>query len=196
MPTLAEDIERLAAEGAEPFYERRGRGAGSSTSATRGGAISLEDMGGYRAIEREPVRGRFCGARNPDKPAALDRGMLICLALEILDRLGASGSPSWSPPPSACKGRTDALREFDAGFADELLRRGGRRRRRPRDRRRAGCRARAAAGALRPARLDHPHHRRRRQGMCAAVTCSNGAGSGVFVPGTAVHSTTCSASRT
>ena len=35
-----------------------------------------------------------------------------------------------------------------------------------------------------------------REGRCASVTCSNGTGSGVFVPGTGSTSTTCSARRT
>ncbi len=36
-------------------------------------------------------------------------------------------------------------------------------------------------------RLDHPHHRRRRRRALRRVTCSNGTGSGVIVPGTGVH---------
>lgn len=190
MPALADDIERFASEGPKPFYEGEIAEALIRHVNELGGAISDEDLAGYRAVEREPVRGRFCGAEVLTNPPPSAGGILICLVLEILDRAGRSDAAARVAAAEHAQAlRTDAYYGAldDEGFAAEFL-----------AEEKVAAAARDVAALIGPARPSAPASKDRlgstthitavdASGMCAAVTCSNGAGSGIFVPGTAVH---------
>ncbi len=188
-PDLAESLERLAEEGAEPFYRGDIARAVSDWVLERGGTLALEDMAAYEVVARDPVRARFRGRDVLSNPPPSSGGVLIAFALELLDRLGTSGlGEIVAVMAEAQEARTPA---FDAGlyepaFADELL---------------AGDRLdRAAASArARPGRAPRAQGGGDAMGStthitaiddagrCATVTCSNGTGSGMLVPGTGVH---------
>ena len=72
-PELGDALERLGAEGAEPFY----RGEIAATVAEwvreRGGTLGVDDLAAYEPIAREPVEVAFRGRRVLTNPAALVR---------------------------------------------------------------------------------------------------------------------------
>jgi gamma-glutamyltranspeptidase/glutathione hydrolase len=85
-PDLAATLERLGREGRDGFY--RGATARALVEGVRaaGGIWSMDDLAGYRVVEREPVRGSFAGLNFT--AAALPSSGGIVLA-QILNMLGA-----------------------------------------------------------------------------------------------------------
>ena len=150
---------------------RRRSPSSSSSAAARSGP---RDLAAYEAIEREPDPGPLPRHRGADQPAAL--------LGRHPDRL----------LPRAARAARRAQRARAAGRGDGRRQRRPRRGRSPRrstgrGSRRACSIRRARPRRRRPARLDHPHlGRSTATAMCASVTCSNGSGSGVLVPGTGV----------
>jgi gamma-glutamyltranspeptidase/glutathione hydrolase len=162
---LADTIELLGAEGAAPFYT----GAVADRVATwlgeRGGLLTREDLAAYEAVAREPVRVGYRGRHVLTNPPPSAGGVLLALALALLDRR--------TPPPRpidlvevmerAQAERTDAFVAGLAGpeFAREFL----------------GSRL---GSTTHISVLDG-------DGRACSVTCTNGEGSGVVVPGTGLH---------
>ncbi|HEX7045825.1 MAG TPA: gamma-glutamyltransferase [Burkholderiales bacterium] len=85
-PDLARTLERLAAKGAAGFY--RGETARRLVEGVRaaGGIWTLEDLAQYRVIEREPVRGRYRGARIVTAPPPSAGGVMLLEILGMLER--------------------------------------------------------------------------------------------------------------
>jgi gamma-glutamyltranspeptidase/glutathione hydrolase len=133
----------------------------------RGGLLTLEDLGAYRVIDREPVRAGYRGREILTNPPPSAGGTLIALALA---RLEAGPSPTTPEALIEAMARTQEARtpEFleglaEPGFAERVLRPGGR-----------------LGSTTHVAVLD-------RDGLACSVTCSNGASSGVVVPETGLH---------
>jgi gamma-glutamyltranspeptidase/glutathione hydrolase len=172
-PELAEALERFAAEGAEPFYRGEVAVALSDFVVEHGGTLGRGDFAAYEAIERKPVRAPFRGTEVLTNPPPSSGGILVAFCLGLLERLGERTGPEQLVAAMDAANRrrgaefAGSLYEegMEAGFLDQ-----------------AGLDA-AAAGLLGSTThisvLDG-------DGMCASVTCSNGAGSGVLVPGTGV----------
>jgi gamma-glutamyltranspeptidase / glutathione hydrolase len=188
-PDLADALERFGAEGAEPFYRGEIAAAISDWVLERGGTLGRADLAAYEPIAREPVRGAFRGHDLLTNPPPSSGGILIAFALDLLDRVGATGIEEVVGAMEAAQAaRTlefvDAL--HDPGFASRFL---------------TGehlanaaaaivARQRAGEGPLVPGdRLGSTTHITAvdPDGDCATVTCSNGTGSGLIVPGTGVH---------
>lgn len=172
-PELAEALERFAAEGAEPFYRGEVAAALSEFVVERGGTLGPADLAGYEAIERRPIRAAFRGTEVLTNPPPSSGGILIAYCLGLLERLGESSGPEQlvAAMGAANDARGEAFAEalYGEGLEASLLDPGG---------------LDLAAGDLlgsttHIAVLD-------RDGTCASVTCSNGSGSGVLVPGTGV----------
>ncbi len=85
-PDLARVLERLAAEGFAGFY--RGEMAAALVAGVRdaGGRWTLEDLAGYRVVEREPVRARYRGHSLVTAPPPSSGGIALATMLNILDR--------------------------------------------------------------------------------------------------------------
>jgi len=186
-PELAEALERFAAEGAEPFYRGDVAAALSGFVREHGGTLGATDLARYEAIERRPIRAPFRGTEVLTNPPPSSGGILIAYALGLLERLGAASGPEQlvAAMDAANAARDEAFAE--ALYGDELH-----------------------AALLDPAELDRIAAAAPRgpgsappspgdllgstthisvldgDGMCASVTCSNGSGSGVLVPGTGV----------
>ena len=101
-PELADALERLGAEGPEPFYRgdvaRRGRATGC---VERGGTLGARRPRRLRADRaRARSRARFRGREVLTNPPPSSGGILIAYALELLERLGAA-----APAPVAAIGR-------------------------------------------------------------------------------------------
>jgi gamma-glutamyltranspeptidase/glutathione hydrolase len=165
-PDLADALERLAADGAEPFYTGEVARSVCDWVAERGGRLSREDLAAYRVIDREPVRVAYRGREVATNPPPSAGGILIALALALLDR-----EPS-PPGPEALVSVMERVQrrrtpEFLAGLHDPEF----------------------AAGFLSAAPLGSTTHVSVIDGggMACSVTCSNGSCSGVVVPGTGIH---------
>jgi gamma-glutamyltranspeptidase/glutathione hydrolase len=84
-PGLAESLRKIAAGGRDVFY--RGELAERITAEmqARGGFITENDLAAYRAIEREPVRGRYRGYTLISAPPPVG-GAAVLEIMQILER--------------------------------------------------------------------------------------------------------------
>jgi gamma-glutamyltranspeptidase/glutathione hydrolase len=172
-PELAEALERFAAEGAGPFYRGDVAAQISEFVVSHGGTLGPEDLASYEAIERAPIAAPFRGAEVLTNPPPSSGGILIAYCLGLLERFG-----SHSGPEQLVLAMEAANERRDLAFAEALYEEG------------------MATGFLDPVGLDlaaadllgSTTHISvlDGDGDCASVTCSNGSGSGVLVPGTGV----------
>jgi gamma-glutamyltranspeptidase/glutathione hydrolase len=164
-PDLGDALTRLGREGARPFYEGDIADAVCAWLDQRGGSLNHEELGGYEAIEREPLRMRYRDREVLTNPPPSAGGTLLAYSLGLLDRQPA--------PPSlqAVIGAMEAAQgertaEFTQGLSEE------------------GFLARFLSSRLGATThisvLDAG-------GRACSVTCTNGEGSGVVVPGTGIH---------
>jgi gamma-glutamyltranspeptidase/glutathione hydrolase len=172
-PELAEALERFGAEGAEPFYRGEVAAALSDFVVADGGTLGSGDLAAYEAVERQPIRAPFRGAEVLTNPPPSSGGILIAFCLGLLERLGAGSGPEQLVAAMAAANdlRGEQFAEalytegMESGFLDPV-----------------GLDLAAAdllGSTTHISVLDGA-------GMCASVTCSNGSGSGVLVPGTGV----------
>ena len=165
-PALAGTIDRLGAEGAEPFYRGDLALAMVDWVGRHGGLLTERDLAAYRAVEREPVRARYRGRTVLTNPPPSAGGILLALAMAMLDAR-ADGAPGAAELVDVMRAvqeqRSPAFTTglADDGFADRFL-------------------ASRLGSTTHVAALDA-------DGMAASVTCTNGEGSGVVVPGTGIH---------
>ncbi len=172
-PELAEALERFGAEGAEPFCRGEVAAALSEHVVSNGGTLGPDDLARYEPIERRPIRAAFRGAEVLTNPPPSSGGILIAYCLGLLERLGESSGPEQlvAAMGAANDVRGEAFAEalYGENLEASML---------------EAAALDAAAGDL----LGSTTHISvlDRDGMCANVTCSNGSGSGVLVPGTGV----------
>jgi gamma-glutamyltranspeptidase/glutathione hydrolase len=188
-PELGDALERLGADGAEPFYGGEIGAAVADWVLERGGTLGQADLDAYAPVARVPVRAAYRGREMLTNPPPSSGGILIAYALALLERLGDPDLENVVGAMEAAQAaRTD---EFLAGlrvegFAERFLDPAAI------DDAAAGvaARRRTAQGPLGPVdRLGSTTHITAvdADGRCASVTCSNGTGSGLVVPGTGVH---------
>jgi len=164
-PELGDALLRLGEEGAEPFYHGDIAAAVCDWLRIHGGALCAENLASYRAMEREPVSVRYRDREVLTNPPPSAGGTLLAYALALLDR---------GPAPPSLSGVVEAMAaaqgertpEFveglsEEGFLERFL-------------------ARNLGSTTHISVLDA-------QGRACSVTCSNGEGSGVVVPGTGIH---------
>jgi gamma-glutamyltranspeptidase / glutathione hydrolase len=187
-PDLAEALERYAADGPEPFYRGDVANAIAEWVSDRGGTLGAEDLAAYEPIVRAPVRASFRGRDVLTNPPPSSGGILIALCLELLERVGAAGVEDVVAAMAvANRARTEEFHGglYERAYADRFL---------------AGDRLDGLAGGIAsgadPGEGPDPGDRLGStthittvdaDGRCAAVTCSNGTGSGMLPPGTGVH---------
>jgi gamma-glutamyltranspeptidase/glutathione hydrolase len=164
-PVLAGALERLGAEGADPFYEGDIGAAVSDRVCELGGTLTRADLAAYEAIPREPVRVSYRGREALLNPPPNAGGTLLAYALALLER-----DPTAPAPLTLVRAMERAQAERTPEFLTGL----------------------AEPGFLErfmTARLGGTTHISvlDTDGWACAVTCTNGEGSGVVVPGTGVH---------
>jgi gamma-glutamyltranspeptidase / glutathione hydrolase len=192
-PELAEALERLGREGAEPFYCGDISSAVCSWLAQRGGSITSETLSSYRAIERAPLRIGYRDRTVLTNPPPSAGGTLLAYSLALLDR---------QPSPPSLRAVIEAMEaaqsertpEFLEGLGEDgflerfLTERLGRAT--------SGLGQAAPGHSLAPDRpksgpmnLGSTTHISvlDSRGQACSVTCTNGEGSGVVVPGTGIH---------
>jgi gamma-glutamyltranspeptidase / glutathione hydrolase len=167
-PELAHALERLAAEGPDPFYTGDIGSAIADWVRAGGGLLTGEDLAAYRVLDRHPVEVYYRGRRVLTNPPPSAGGILIARALGLLD--GEPGAPGPERIVEVMeRAQSERTPEFVAGLDDpafvaRFLGRGGR----------------GLGSTTHIAVLDD-------DGWACSVTCSNGSCSGVIVPGTGVH---------
>ena len=172
-PELAEALERYGDEGAEPFYKGDVARAISDFVVGHGGYIGPGDLASYEAVERKPIDTVFRGTEVLTNPPPSSGGILISYCLGLLERFGPG-----SGPEELVLAMEAANSRRDLAFAEALYEEG------------------METSFLDPVGLDlaaadllgSTTHISvlDADGNCASVTCSNGSGSGVLVPGTGV----------
>ena len=195
-PDLADSLERLSEEGAEPFYRGDIAARISDWVLERGGNLAREDMAAYAVAAREPVRARFRDRDVLSNPPPSSGGVLVAFALELLERLGGAGLEEIvAAMAEAQDARTPAFDTGlnDPGLSDELLSTeqldGAAQRAEARIGRTPGPVARSSDADRSSDELGSTTHITAidGDGRCATVTCSNGTGSGMLVPSTGIH---------
>ncbi len=183
-PELGDALQRLGSEGALPFYGGDIAAAVSGWLGERGGSITAAALAAYRAQLRAPVRVGYRDREVLTNPPPSAGGTLLAYALGLLDR--SPGPPALGEivaAMAAAQGErtpefVDGLGEegFLERFLTERLGAGG-----------AGGTAGRAGGA--GGHLGATTHISvlDGEGRACSVTCTNGEGSGVVVPGTGIH---------
>ncbi len=180
---LSDMLELLGAEGAAPFYTGEIARRIVDWLTERGGMLTMEDLGAYRVIERDPVHVGYRGREVVTNPPPSAGGILIARALGMLD---VGPAPPGLPDLIAAMQATQAARtpEFleglcDAEFVARFLASGPA----------SGAASTITEAGGRASPLGSTTHVSvmDRDGWACAVTSSNGSSSGVIVPGTGVH---------
>src|SRR5207245_2888363 len=115
---LGDALVRLGKDGSEPFYRGDVAAAVCDWLRARGGSLSREDLSGYRALEREPVRMGYRDCEVLTNPPPSAGGTLLAYALALLDR---------GPAPPTLSGVVEAMAaaqsertpEFVEGLSEE-----------------------------------------------------------------------------
>jgi gamma-glutamyltranspeptidase/glutathione hydrolase len=95
-PDLGASLRAIAAGGADVFYKGALADALVAEMAAHGGRLSKADLASYRAIEREPVRGRYRGFDIVSAPPPVG-GVALIEILHILDTFDLSKEAPLSP---------------------------------------------------------------------------------------------------
>lgn len=164
-PELGDSLERLAQDGAKPFYDGDIAVAVSDAIARRGGWLGREHLRRYEAIGRPPLRVRYRDRVVLTNPPPSAGGILIAYSLTLLNRGPA-------PPPLA-----DLLAAMESAQAErtpEFL---------------EGLSHEGFTADFLSSRLGATTHISvlDADGMACSVTTTNGEGSGIVVPGTGIH---------
>jgi gamma-glutamyltranspeptidase / glutathione hydrolase len=184
---LADALERYGAEGPEPFYRGDIARRLADWVTERGGVLGADDLAAYAPVAREPVRAAFRGREIHTNPPPSAGGILIALCLDLLERLGSEGVEDVvATMNEANQSRTEQFHAglYDPVFTESFLAPDRLGRLAERISGVGPGEGRAPGGPLGSTThitaVDG-------DGRCAAVTCSNGTGSGLVVPGTGVH---------
>jgi gamma-glutamyltranspeptidase/glutathione hydrolase len=164
-PELGDTIERLGSEGAAPFYRGEIADAVVATVAAGGGVLTAADLRRYEALPREPLCVEYRGRDVLTNPPPSAGGILLALVLARLDR---------EPPPPSLALLVESMEEAQAARTPEFL---------------EGLAEPGFAGRFRASRLGATTHISvlDADGRACSVTCTNGEGSGIIVPGTGIH---------
>jgi gamma-glutamyltranspeptidase / glutathione hydrolase len=162
---LAAALERLGSEGAAPFYRGDVASAVCSWLSERGGSLDREALGRYEAIEREPIATSYRDRQVLTNPPPSAGGTLLAFALALLNR---------QPAPPSLAGLIGAMEAAQAERTPEFM---------------EGLVEEGFLGRFLSSRLGATTHISvlDGEGKACSVTCTNGEGSGVVVPGTGIH---------
>ncbi|MDX6632710.1 MAG: gamma-glutamyltranspeptidase / glutathione hydrolase [Solirubrobacterales bacterium] len=188
-PELADALERFGRDGAGPFYDGDIGRAVAEHVCELGGTLGPADMAAYEAIERRPARACYRGTEVFTNPPPSSGGVLIAYCLDLLERLGSSEVEDVvAVMRSANDARGADFHDglYEEGYLERFL--GDERMAAAAEEIRA-ARSRGGGGAFPADGLGSTTHLSvlDADGNCASVTCSNGTGSGVLVPGSGVH---------
>ncbi len=179
-PELANALELLVQEGPEPFYTGEIAEQVVDWVCERGGTITVEDLAAYEVIERVPARAEYRGRKVLTNPPPSSGGILIAYCLDLIKRHGVTPTLGLlvEVMEQANRARTDQFNRslHEDGYLERFL---------------SGPHIDKADESIRH-RINRTGSTTHisvidREGNSASTTCSNGTGSGVRPPGTAVH---------
>jgi gamma-glutamyltranspeptidase/glutathione hydrolase len=164
-PELGDALLRLGAEGAEPFYRGDIAAAVCDWLAPRGGSLTRAALAGYGAIERVPLEVGYRDRRVLTNPPPSAGGTLLAYSLALLDR---------GPTPPTLEHVVGAMEAAQAERTPEFV---------------EGLGEEGFLERFLGSRLGATTHISvlDGEGCACSVTCTNGEGSGVVVPGTGMH---------
>jgi gamma-glutamyltranspeptidase/glutathione hydrolase len=164
-PELGDTIERLGSEGSPPFYGGDIAAAVVDWVGAGGGVLTAEDLRRFDATAREPLAIGYRGSDVLTNPPPSAGGILLALSLRLLDG-------TVSPPPLAVIVR--AMEAAQSARTEQFV---------------EGLVVPDFAATLLGSRMGSTTHISvvDADGRACAVTCTNGEGSGVVVPGTGIH---------
>jgi gamma-glutamyltranspeptidase/glutathione hydrolase len=164
-PELGDALKLLGEEGARPFYEGDVADAVRDWLRAHGGSLRREDLAGYRAIEREPVRMGYRDREVLTNPPPSAGGTLLAYALALLDR---------GPAPPTLRGIVEAMAAAQSERTPQFV---------------EGLAEEGFLERFLTTRLGSTTHISvlDAEGFACSTTCTNGEGSGVVVPGTGMH---------
>ena len=164
-PELGDALDRLGSDGAEPFYRGDIARAVCDWLGERGGSLSAGELAAYRAIEREPVRVPYRDRTVLTNPPPSAGGTLLAYSLALLDR---------GPRPPRLQDVLVAMESAQAERTPEFV---------------EGLAQDGFLERFLASRLGSTTHISvlDARGRACSVTCTNGEGSGVVVPGTGIH---------
>ncbi|MGI8558139.1 MAG: gamma-glutamyltransferase [Solirubrobacteraceae bacterium] len=164
-PALGDALELLAEEGSRPFYRGEPARRVCEAIAERGGTLGAADLAGYEAFLREPTEVAYRDRTILTNPPPSAGGTLLAYSLSLLAR--APGPPSLAAVVAAMEAaQSERTPQFLEGlrqpnFLDNFL-------------------ASRLGSTTHISVLDG-------SGRACSVTCTNGEGSGIVVPGTGIH---------
>ncbi len=163
---LARTIERFGAEGAAPFYTGDLAAAVADWLAGSGGQLSRADLEAYAAVPRAPVQARYRGRDVLTNPPPSAGGTLLALALARLDARGSRPPRLGDVVAVMEEAQAQRTPAFVAGLAEPGF-----------------------AERFLAAHLGSTTHISvvDADGLACSMTCTNGEGSGMVVPGTGIH---------
>ena len=95
-PDLAETLERISQDWRD-FYRGETARLIAAEMETHGGLVTTEDLAGYRAVWREPIRFRYRGFEITTAPLPSSGGVILSQVLQILERHNAASLDRQSP---------------------------------------------------------------------------------------------------
>ncbi len=164
-PELGDALDRLGSDGAEPFYRGDIARAVCDWLAERGGSLTGAELASYEAIVREPVSVGYRDRTVLTNPPPSAGGTLLAYSLALLDR-----GPQPPPLEGVLAAMESAQSERTPEFVEGLVQEGFLER----------FLASRLGSTTHISVLDS-------HGRACSVTCTNGEGSGVVVPGTGIH---------
>ncbi len=164
-PELGDALERLGAEGSEPFYRGDIAAGVCAWLKPRGGSLTREALASYEAIERRPLEVAYRDRTVLTNPPPSAGGTLLAYSLALLDR---------GPAPPALEDVVGAMEAAQAERTPEFV---------------EGLGEEGFQESFLSSRLGATTHISVLDvdGCACSVTCTNGEGSGVVVPGTGIH---------
>lgn len=164
-PELGDTIQRLGEDGARPFYDGELAEAVVSCVAEGGGSLTTADLRNYEAIVRDPVAIAYRDRKVLTNPPPSAGGVLVAYALGRLDA---------RPAPPHLQAIVEAMQSAQSARTPEFL---------------DGLGVPRFADEFLASRLGSTTHISviDADGRACAVTCTNGEGSGIVVPGTGIH---------
>ena len=117
-PELAGVLKRIAREGAKDFYEGETARILAEESAKGGGLITLEDLRGYRAVERAPLKGAYKGFDILTAPPPSSGGIGLLQMMAMLEGTGYEKAGAGSA--AASHYLAEVMRRYYADRAEYL----------------------------------------------------------------------------
>jgi gamma-glutamyltranspeptidase / glutathione hydrolase len=164
-PELGDALDRLGSEGVEPFYRGDIASAVCSWLSERGGSITRTALERYQAIERAPLNVGYRNRTVLTNPPPSAGGTLLAYSLALLDR---------QPSPPTLEAVIGAMEAAQSERTPEFM---------------EGLEEEGFLERFLSSRLGSTTHISvlDSRGRACSVTCTNGEGSGVVVPGTGIH---------